>query len=347
MAAGNTPASGAGAALDRIAAENTTNPVVLNFLNVQQNQIANAVSQTLPSLAGGQNIALGSVLRDFSRIVQARQEGAVGRSSGDEFLGDKLFWLKPFGSWAGQGNHNGAGGYNANTYGLVFGADAEPSDTNRLGVAFAYAHTNLDGTLSTTPQNSRINSYQLITYGSHSLDENTDLSVQADIGKSDTDGSRSILFMNSVAKASYSGWSGHLGGALARTYNIDERTSFTPSIRADYTSIRSDAYAETGAGALNLNVGSNTTNQLILGVDGKLAHSLTEKTKLTANLGAGYDVINENASITSAYAGAPTASFVTNGINPSPWLARGGLGLVGNMDKESNPPLRNVFSLSL
>jgi hypothetical protein len=50
---------------------------------------------------------------------------------------------------------------------------------------------------------------------------------------------------------------------------------------------------------------------------------------LTANLGGGYDVLNEQAGITSAFAGDPTAAFITNGIKPSPWLARGGIGLVG------------------
>lgn len=333
LSTGNNAGIGAAGAIDSIISANVNGQIATLFLPLTTTQqVSNAISQTLPSLAGGHNLALGNVLHDFNRIVQARQESEKGRSSGDDFLVDKHIWFKPFGSWADQSNRNGATGYSANTYGMVFGADAEASDTNRVGVAFAYAHTNLDGSLSTAPQNSRINSYQLIGYGSHSLDDNTDLSFQADVGKNDTDGSRSILFMNSAAKASYSGWSGHLGAALARTYDLSEGFAFTPSVRADYTTIRSDAYTETGAGALNLNVGSSTTDQLILGVDGKISHSLTEKTKLTANLGAGYDVINDGASITSAFAGSPTATFVTNGINPNPWLARGGLGLVGNLE---------------
>jgi outer membrane autotransporter protein len=335
---GNTGSLGAATVFDQLinagsAAPAAMAPVItaLGQLGSAQ-QVSDAVSQTTPALAGGQNVAIGGVLNNFSRIVQARIEGASGRSSGDDMLTDKHFWLKPFGSKANQSGQNGGGGYNANSYGLVLGADATVSDNNRLGVAFAYANTNLNGSLSTSPQSSRINSYQLIAYGSHSLDENTDLSFQADIGKNDTNGSRSILFINSIANASYSSWSGHVGAALARTYSVTERTSFTPSVRADYTAIRSDAYSESNAGALNLNVGSNSTSQMILGVDGKLSHSLTDSIKAVVNLGAGYDVINDSASITSAYAGAPTATFVTNGINPSPWLARGGLGLVGNLD---------------
>jgi uncharacterized protein with beta-barrel porin domain len=42
----------------------------------------------------------------------------------------------------------------------------------------------------------------------------------------------------------------------------------------------------------------------------------------------GYDALGERSSITAAFAGAPTAAFVTQGIDPERWLGRGGLGVV-------------------
>ena len=105
-------------------------------------------------------------------------------------------------------------------------------------------------------------------------------------------------------------------------------TTFTPSVRADYTWIKDESYSETGAGALNLNVDSRSTDQLILSAGGKLTHTLESQTKLDAYLGVGYDVINDEALITSVFAGGPGASFVTYGIDPSPWIGRAGLGLV-------------------
>jgi len=295
-------------------------------------QVSNAVSQTLPLTTGGQGIAITNVLHGMNRVIQARLEGEQGRSSGDDFLGDKHFWFKPFGGWANQDGRNGAAGYSADSYGMVFGADAEPSETNRVGVALAYVRSNIDSSSSVAPQGSRVNSYQLIGYGSHSLDDVTDINVQADIAKHDTDGHRDILFMNSVASSNYSSWSGHIGAGIARTFKIDETTSLTPSLRADYTVLHADNYSETGAGALNLNVNSNTAHEMIVGIDGKLTHAMNDKIKLVANLGGGYDVLHEQASITSAFAGDPTAAFLTNGIKPSPWLARGEIGLVGNTD---------------
>jgi outer membrane autotransporter protein len=153
------------------------------------------MSQLLPSLGGSEDIALLNVMHNLNHIIQARQEREQGQSSGDVFYGDRRFWLKPFGSWANQDNRNGAAGYSADTYGMVFGADAEPSETNRIGVALAYAHSNMESTSSAAPQTARVNSYQLIGYGNHSLDDVTDINFQADVGKHDTDGHRDILFM--------------------------------------------------------------------------------------------------------------------------------------------------------
>ncbi|MES2013670.1 MAG: autotransporter domain-containing protein [Pseudomonadota bacterium] len=331
---GNNPALGAARVFDSIADGTLIAPGMQGVIDALGNlsterQVSDAVSQTLPLLTGGVSQATGSTLHGMNRIIQSRQEGQHGRSSGDEFFGDKHAWFKPFGSWANQGDRKGVSGYDANTYGMVFGADAEISDSNRLGVAFAYARSNVDGNSSIARQTADVDSYQLVVYGSHNISDATDVNFQADIGRHNNEGVRNIALTSSVAKADYNSWSGHVGAGLAHTYSLSDKTSLTPSVRADYTLVRDESYRETGAGVLNLNVNRNTTEELVLGVDGKLAHVLNAKATFTANLGIGYDVINEQASITAAFAGAPTASFVTKGLDSSPWLVRGGLGVVG------------------
>ncbi len=79
--------------------------------------------------------------------------------------------------------------------------------------------------------------------------------------------------------------------------------------------------------AVNLVVGSKTTDEFILSVDGKLVQALSDSTRLTANLGIGYDTRAKQASITSSFAGGGPA-FTTTGIHPASTLARGGLGIV-------------------
>ena len=109
---------------------------------------------------------------------------------------------------------------------------------------------------------------------------------------------------------------------------MNDMTTFTPSLRIDYTYLEDDGYTETGAGASNLIVGSSDVDDLIIGIDGELAHNFNASTLFTADLGLGYDILADQGSITSAFAGAPSASFKTTGIDPSGWLVRGGLGLV-------------------
>jgi hypothetical protein len=50
-----------------------------------------------------------------------------------------------------------------------------------------------------------------------------------------------------------------------------------------------------------------------------------------ASLGIGYDVLSRRSLITSSFVGGG-AAFVTEGIRPSPWLARGGLALLVHRD---------------
>src|SRR5690606_38220253 len=76
-----------------------------------------------------------------------------------------------------------------------------------------------------------------------------------------------------------------------------------------------------------LKVGGSKTDELILAVDGKVAHTLDNGVSLTANLGVGYDAIGDKTSLTSSFVGGGTA-FTDKGIDSSRWLVRGGLGVV-------------------
>ncbi|GAA0790313.1 autotransporter outer membrane beta-barrel domain-containing protein [Marinobacterium sediminicola] len=291
-------------------------------------EMSDAATQTLPLLTGGGFFAARTALYGINGAVLARQNANLGKSSGDVMLSDKHFWIKPFGTWTEQDDRNGVSGYDANTGGLVIGLDSEINDTTRLGVAFAYATTNVDGNSSIAPHNLDIDSYQLIGYGSRSLDENTDLTFQVDFGQNQNEGKRQIAFTSSVADSDYDSYSAHLGMGIVRGYAINDTSRATATLKADYTWIKDESYTETGAGLLNLDVDSNTTEALVAGVEGQLIHTLNPTTDLTAKLGVGYDLINEQASITSAFAGAPGAQFITKGIDPNPWIGNVGLGLL-------------------
>lgn len=319
----NHPASGAAQVID-------ANSNLLNlFSSLSGNQaISTAASQTLPLLMGGSIAATSSVYSNINRVIQARIDSNRGLSSGDDFAGDRKMWIKPFTSWANQGEMQGVTGFKARSSGFALGLDQVISPQTRLGLAVAYASSSVSASSVTAPQSSDINVVQLIGYGSHGLDENTDVSFQADLGQNRNKSSRNILFQGTTANSTYDSLGVHLGVGVGRSYKVSQRTSLTPSVRADYTWIQDAGYTESGAGLLNLTVGKRSTDQLILAFDQKVSHELTAQTTLIANAGIGYDVLNQQASITATYAGAPGSSFVTYGMEQSPWIGRLGMGLV-------------------
>jgi hypothetical protein len=93
-----------------------------------------------------------------------------------------------------------------------------------------------------------------------------------------------------------------------------------------------DDYTETNADPLGLTVGGETFDELIFAVDGKMSYDMSDAVSVAGNLGLGFDAINDQAEITSSFTGLSSlgqnATFVTTGVDPSPFLLRGGLGLM-------------------
>jgi outer membrane autotransporter protein len=170
-------------------------------------------------------------------------------------------------------------------------------------------------------------------YGSYTLAEHTDLNYQIDFGENKTDAERAINFggLNRRASADYSGWSAHLGAGIGHLYKLNEAATFTPSVRIDYAALKNRSYTESGADALNLQVSGQTTDQLVIGVDAKFNYQIQQDLILTANIGAGYDTYNRTNSVTAAFAGGGSA-FITEGLDPSPWIERGGIGATYKKD---------------
>lgn len=338
---GNSPAYAAARALDQTFAQNPTGDLAANFVGLStRQQVSEAVTQTLPLLTGSSIGATGSTLSGINRVIQARQDsGRVGLSSGDAPSQENL-WIKTFGSWADQDERSGVSGFDANTQGLAIGADAAVSEQARMGVAFAYAKTDVDSHSNIAPQSMQIDTFQLIGYGSYTVAPGTELNVQLDVGQNNNKGKRHMSFADATAKADYTSHNAHAGVSLDHTLRLNDTLTFQPSVRADYTWIADESYREKGADALNLKVDSRDAEALVLGVDGKLDYNVSDSTVLSASAGVGYDVINEQASITSTYAGAPGAAFTTQGLDPSPWLGRAGLGLNHTLDNGTEVSLR-------
>ena len=290
-------------------------------------EVSDAISQTLPLAGGGMASAVANTMNLTGRVVQSRIEAKRGLSAGDDHASERTMWAKPFGAWARQGERDGTAGYKADSGGLIVGADASVGSADRVGLALAYARTNLDGN-GVSVQSADIDLLQLMTYGSHSLDADTDISWQLDLGGNKTEGRRLISFggLARMAGSDYRGISLHAGSGIARVVRLSEQTSLTPSVRLDYTTVKNKAYAETGAGALNLLVSSQRARQFVLYADTKLDYSPSKELTFSGNFGLGYDFLAEQTALVAAFAGGG-AAFTTNGVDTKPLFARAGAGV--------------------
>ena len=292
--------------------------------------VARAAAQTLPVISGNQ--AIQGTLSGFQSLIQQRNGDparATGVASGER-LADGQVWGKIFGSRATQDDRSGAAGFKADSWGMAFGSGMQVTPDARLGVAYGYAKTSVNGNtdLAGTAQRADINSHVISVYGSKDLDDNRTFTFQGDAGLNNSKSTRQLAFggLARTASADYRTYSAHLGAALAQAFALSENTTLIPAIRADYTWLKSPGHDETGAGALNLSVATQRTDALVLGADALLQHRFANKSRLDVRVGAGYDAINDRGNIIAAYAGAPGQSFVTTGIDHSPWLVHGSIG---------------------
>jgi outer membrane autotransporter protein len=259
-------------------------------------------------------------------------------------LANRQVWAKAFGSHANQDDQSGASGFSSDAWGMAFGAEGELNRDTRLGVTYAYANSSVDGNagLSGISQHANVDSHMLGLYGSHALANDLQLDWQADIGRNGIDGSRHINFggLNRTASSNYASYSAHVGAGLSKDFGLSERTTIAPGVRVDYTWLRDQSYRESGADALNLDVDSNTTKAFVITTEGRLRHTLSAQSWLNANVGIGYDTINDRGNVVSTYAGAPGLSFATQGIDHSPWLISGGIGYTMQANANTQITLR-------
>lgn len=328
---GNSPARGAARVIDSVIASNPNGRLAGYFVPLTSaKEVSRAASETLPMTSGSIEAAR-TVLNGINGVVQARSESVRsslrGLSSGDVAFTDQHLWIKPFGSWADQESRGAVAGVKTSVGGLAFGLDASLNDRWLLGTAFVYANADTRNSGSSAGQSLQTDAYQLVGYGTYHLDDSTDLNFQLDAGQNHNEGTRDIDFAGLKAKSNYDSWTAHAGVSLDHTISLSTATRFTPSVRADYTWIKDEAYTEKGANELDLKAKSRTTDQFILGVDGKLSHDLTQQLNVSGNLGVGYDFLADRDSISSSFAGAPGASFTTYGGETQRWLVRGGTGL--------------------
>ncbi len=329
---GFTPGFGAARVLDGFVSGGATGSDMDNVVTAlgllgSKQAVSDAVGQTLPTGVHGLSHLPLALQRRIDRVIRGRQLAGQGMSSGDSFFAEDNLWITPLYSQIRQDPRNGAGGYDADTRGAAAGIEGRLSNGGRLGIALAYGDTRVDGRSIAAGNDSEIDSYYLTLYGSRSLSRPGMLfDWQADLGLNQNESRRYMAFINRTAVADYDSHTAHLGVGLEQLFTWNERTRWLPGVRLDYTWLRQQSYSESGAGALNLNVAEERSDALVLTLEGRVEHRMSRGGRLLANMGLGYDLMNERSLINASYSGGG-AAFVSEGLDPSPWLVQGGVGL--------------------
>ncbi|MBA4788971.1 MAG: autotransporter outer membrane beta-barrel domain-containing protein [Rhizobiales bacterium] len=300
-------------------------PAIAALNGLEGPALSTAISQTLPVLNGAAAQATYATQRAFQQVVLGRLDTIHGTDAPGT---ERNVWLRPFGNFADQGTQGGVAGYSASGGGMAAGLDASVGPDAVLGLVAAYSATSITGGNDLVPNGLDVSTYQLGLYGAYELAPGLDLNVQLDGGYNRNSAQRTIAFMGSAASADYDGWTGHAGAGLTRRFELAPGVSVSPLVRLDYAQVQADGYTESGAGALDLTVASQTYRELLLTAGFKASYRLAEHLALTANGGVGYNTLSERAQVSAAFAGGGGV-FLTEGADLSPWLYTAGIGLTG------------------
>lgn len=234
--------------------------------------------------------------------------------------------------------------------GLAIGIDEALSPRSSIGAVFAFGNSNMSSKNSAAPGSININSYQAGIYGDTYLSPSLQMNYQLDGGINANKEYRNLSSFNNLlgvstnksganANASYTSLSAHVGTSIRKFVYFDEKYTFIPSMRLDYTTVRSQGYTENGAGALNLSVASQNYNMLPTSADLRIDRATGERAKLSINAGAGYNLLNNQVQSTAAYQGGGPV-FAVNGLQTLPWVYSGGVGVSGAIAKDVEVNLR-------
>lgn len=342
-----TNAQGAGQALDSIIANQTNYSAMDSFVSKlntlsTNNDVAKAVESTTPVSTSSAIVANTQIMNNVTNIVSTRQSttisGTNGMNSGDIFSDmfvDNNLWIKTFGSIGSQNNKDGMNGFDLKTYGLGFGADTKYKSDKTFGLGFFYTNANVD--VNNMDQSTDLDVFTTVVYGSTPIiDNRTNFLYQVGYTLQKNNSSRGIALTGDVAEADYTTKIANLDLKLQRDYQITKELLLQPYVGTSYKHITNPSYSESGAGALNLNVDKFTTSELVANIGTDVSYSLDKVSKLTANVGLGYDLQDKKQIVTSSYAGATGVSFDTLGIDNGRYSYEAGIGYDRNISKTTS-----------
>lgn len=282
--------------------------------------VANAsVTRSALAASGLSLNALGVRMSALRGGTQVSSNDAVqsGLSSGDAVINSGV-WLKALGSTTSQNKQDAYDGYSAKLSGFAVGADKQVSSDLVLGLALGLTRADVDQEDFRSGDTTRINNTQLMGYGTYDI--TPALYVEGALSyASNTYANKRAAAVGRIATADFNG--SQLGARIGLGYGIDlgNKTKITPMASVDFTRLNQDAYTETGAGAINLSVASQSVNNTRVGLGARLtkdydAGATTYRPEVSLNWYQDSNAANND--VVSSFVGGGS-SFVTPGASSS------------------------------
>ena len=329
---GDANARNVGNVLDNVHNPSADMFSVLNTMEgLSKPQVASALDTLVPEVDAGIINNDRATLNNFTSVsidrvekayteVQSKHPVRSGVSSGEA---DKLdgLWAKGYGSYLTQGTRGGIAGYNAWNAGTALGVDHRFTDAVTLGISGGYAYGNVNSDANNAQ--TTINSAQTTLYGGYQdqkrpffIDTAVSFAYNWYAGRRNINVADVIL---RTANGSYDGqqYGAYLGGGYQ--FKFADAIEVTPLVSLQYNNLHINSYNETGAGALNVNAGTQNYNQLQSGLGGRIATTLhSQWGKVTPELHSKwfYDFFGDPFGVTSNFNGGG-AAFGSNGAKPA------------------------------
>ena len=278
-------------------------------------EVAQLLEELVPEVSGAAFQAALSA-SGLTTAALNNRAAALGANAGD-LLTETGAWVRVLDGDAKQGRRSGIAGFDADSRGIVVGADGKLNESTTLGLAFSHVRTDVDSQLG---QETEVTSNLLSAYGRWEQGR-FGITGSLSYGLADNDGKRYVA--GEALKSSYD--SRTLAAEIEAGYRYDlGNVELEPLLASRYSRVSIDGFREKGSAAA-LDNGSQDLEVFDLGAGLAVSARLGELTP-RARLMAYHDFAQDRIQTTSAFI-LGGESFIATGADATPWTYEADLGL--------------------
>lgn len=226
---------------------NVMNELQIDVANLRGIDAIRAAERLRPEVNDGSiRMVLGNTDKVFNVVSNRLSDDYLAQTANkDGPLKSSLgLWVQGFGDRGTQDSVDNVDGYGFSSVGFAAGMDREVSlmgSDIRLGVAGAFARSNIVNSGNTVNNRIDSNNYLLAAYGSKNM-EDYYINAAIGVGRNTYDGKRQLLKYSSDAE--YDGWqlSGRLDAGMP--FVLSDAITVAPMAAIDYSFVRQNGYKE-------------------------------------------------------------------------------------------------------